>query len=171
MSTSIVQQLSSAPRSCWDNLQGATDNLLSVRRKRRRLQFGVRSLLAAVTIAATIAGFIAYQLDWIRQRRAVVTRSGQSVCEFQSLDGAFCGGVCDPREISAPPARAPQLLWLLGEPGYAKVQLHIGAKGYRTRERELTPDESSEVERIKGLFPEAKITSSAYELDSLFTTR
>ena len=50
---------------------------------------------------------------------------------------------------------APGLLWLFGEPGYARIR--IGFPG-RRNERNLTQQQRDHVEQLKRQFPEAQIT-------------
>ena len=88
-------------------------------------RFSLRTLLIVVTVFCC---WIAYQLNWIRQRHEALSSE----------------------KISFPgQARAPALLWVLGERGYGEIAFRRSTKG------RLMLEDDAEFERIKRLFPEA----------------
>jgi hypothetical protein len=116
--------------------------------KRRRLQFGLRGLLVGVTVLAVPLGWTTYQLSWLRERRAVVSRS----------DIEAWGGMA-----RKPMPVAPWSLRVFGAYSYRTVLLVIvdesRAAEYGEGEADdawLTEQERREVERFRRLFPEAK---------------
>lgn len=99
---------------------------------RRWLRFSLLGLLVAVTIAAALAGWIAYHLDWIRQREAVMARDDLAIPSVNYV---------------IPPSTLPPLP--LG---------WFGATDTGIREfylPEATSDE--ELERVRRLFPEMQV--------------
>ncbi|HEY2840642.1 MAG TPA: hypothetical protein VGJ26_15910 [Pirellulales bacterium] len=116
---------------------------------RRWLRFSLRTMFIVVTL---IAAFVAYHMNWIRQRRAVIEgRLGEDVY-VQSWDPAE-----DPfNPPLAPkwrPPRGPGLLWLFGERGYANLDIQFGPP--IRRQRDLTPEELARTKQIERLFPES----------------
>jgi hypothetical protein len=105
---------------------------------RRWFRFSLRTLFVVMTLACIWLG---YQLNWIRQRRAV--RTGSTVAwqhEFPT-DKMF--------QKMPPPPKAPGMLWLFGEIGYYAVHVVFNA------EEPLTAAQKAEVERVSRLYPEA----------------
>ncbi len=103
---------------------------MSSEARRRWFQFGLRTLILAVTVATVIFAWIAYNLHWIKQRREY-WRTESPVWTFPALDDA--GG--------------PASLWLFGETaivdGYTVVE----------NDSEVEPMRA----RLSSLFPEAEL--------------
>jgi hypothetical protein len=97
---------------------------------RRRWSFSLWTLFLVVTVACASAGWVAYQLNWIRGRHAALARIGYSDVEFD-------------RDETAPPG-LPLGLRAFGEPGWESLPL--GRKATMREIREL-----------HALFPEATI--------------
>lgn len=117
----------------------------------------MRSLLAAV---AFVAVFIAYHVNWIRERHLVFSDNGPKWYRIYNEDHIVY-------MLRPEVPHAPGLLWLFGERGRCECQLHFGdnvdSKSSYV-ERELTPVEVAEVNRIKRLFPEAIVGAGAFVL-------
>jgi hypothetical protein len=118
--------------------------------KRRRFRCSLRTMFVAVTVLGAGLGWTAYQLNWIRERRAVVLRA--DILSFRSFSGE-------------PFARPPWSLCPFGARGYKAVDLLI-VDDNRTRPSEmdskmddprLTPGERGELLRLQRLFPEAYV--------------
>lgn len=77
-----------------------------------------------------LACFLAYQLNWIRQRRELIKTGVVETYET-------------PSEKSVA-KRAPGLLYLFGEPGYHNVSVYM-------------LDDDPELARVRELFPEAAV--------------
>lgn len=103
--------------------------------KRRWFRFGLRTLFVMVTL---LCGWLAYQLNWIQSRRALIAETPK----WRVIAG----------RSHSPQPRSPAMLWLFAEPGYAFVQR---ARLYNQ------PDlnEISEIKRAQSLFPEARIVA------------
>ena len=94
-------------------------------------------MFVAVTV---LAGWLGYELNWIRQRRSV----GEEAWLSRSVS----------RRTGLPEKRtAPGLLWLFGEPGYVDVIVVLGPR----EGGELTADEKARLARVENLFPEADV--------------
>ena len=97
----------------------------------RWYRFSLRTAFAIFTVACLLAAWIAYQLDWIRQRREFMSKLPTNNFAYQ--------------EDLSHPVRAPGMLWLFGESG-------------KRRFRSVnTPGSDPETNQIKALFPEAEI--------------
>jgi len=97
--------------------------------KRRWLLFSFGTLFVVMVVFGC---WVAYQLNWIRQRHAFEARDG--VDSYSSSDkGLF---------------NAPGLLQFFNEPARATVVLHFPAAP--------TPSELKDVDLAKRLFPEAE---------------
>ncbi|HEY2839356.1 MAG TPA: hypothetical protein VGJ26_09415 [Pirellulales bacterium] len=117
----------------------------------------------AVTLLAV---FVAYHVNWIRQRRSgfegtrLVTLKSYDLRDFTlSIAGT-----------SLPHRQAPGLLRFFGERGYSRIVVRFGTVNdnrftspYHTS-RDVTPVEMLEVDRIKRLFPEADVDGQATEV-------
>ena len=104
--------------------------------RRRWFQFGLGTMLLLVTVLAL---FIAYHVNWVRERRAAIA-SWESSRWFPSTPPVL--------------AKPPWLLSLFGEPGYGCL--------WRESSRRLGADEEAELERVQRLFPEAKVVWAVY---------
>ena len=82
-----------------------------------------------LVLMTLLAVWCAYSMNWIRQRRKLIESGVVEPYELRKDKGAT--------------RRAPGLLFLLGEPGYMHMMADV-------------PDGSAEMDRIRGLFPEAK---------------
>jgi hypothetical protein len=118
--------------------------------KRRWFRFSLRTLFGLVTIVGVGAGWVVYQLDWIRERHTLLaSRDNWSWTT---------GGTERPA--------APWSLRLFGEKGYAQIMVVIvdptralgPAKESDSVESDsyrLTPIERRHVEQVGRIFPEA----------------
>lgn len=120
---------------------------------RRRFRFSLRGLLVLVTTIAIAVGWIGVQLDWIRNRQAVLRRAYGA----QGVRG-MNGWIAEP----------PWPLALFNEDGYCwillyfpdPVRLNIAGSGpghWQQGERLLRDDERRELTRARKLFPEALV--------------
>jgi hypothetical protein len=108
--------------------------------QRRWFRFSLRMLFVMVTVAATAAGCVSYQLNWIRERHAVLAKVRDSTSD--SKDTAI---------------QAPLALRVFGEPAVAWIA--VGG-GYS----------NSESDRIKSLFPEARTVRDVGHPDQIFVS-
>ncbi|MBX3413548.1 MAG: hypothetical protein KF708_12730 [Pirellulales bacterium] len=99
--------------------------------RHRWFQFQLRTLLVVLGLVSVI---LAYRANWIRQRRAAAV--GWKITDFEPLHPHA-------------PARAPGLLWLLGERGYGAL--------YRESSKPLTNEEETQLAKAELLFPEALV--------------
>jgi hypothetical protein len=115
--------------------------------KRRWFQFGIGTLFVLVTALAAILGWASYQLNWIRQRREMVSRPDVEAWCHAWADGHF------------PPA--PGELWLFGAHGYDWIKIVVDVpldpSDDVPLDRERTADEVATLERARELFPEAAV--------------
>lgn len=80
------------------------------------LRFRLRTLLIAVAVLAVPCAWVGWQLDWIRQRRAIVTWDyNGSPLPYQKL------------------CRAPGFLWLFGESGISELACDSDEEAERLR--------------------------------------
>lgn len=99
--------------------------------KRRWFRFSLRALLLALMLFAFCLCWLAYQLNWIRQRRAALVERNAST-KLQ--------------------AEAPGMLGLFGEPGFEWIGVSFPPRaGWG-----ITDSEQEEIARLQRLFPEAK---------------
>lgn len=120
---------------------------------RRRFRFSLRSLLIWVTLAAIPCGWAAYQLDWIRQRRAFLAhwKSWQPSAYYsEELHMPFCDDDYRPS--------LPISLRMFGERGIWEVSIPLDGP---------TPDELTDTDRrrlkeAKRLFPESPFLFFVY---------
>ncbi len=94
----------------------------------RRWTFTLWALFVAVTVFGV---WIGYELNWIRERHALLSRYG----------GIHFGHV-------------PGLLWIFGEQPVGNIQLNLLDE---QEGRDLTPAEKGQVEAAQRLFPEAVV--------------
>lgn len=107
---------------------------------RHRFRFNLRSLFIVLTMAGCFC-WLSYQLNWIKQRHAVLGTG---------VRGPLCYDV-DYLSLTAS-ARAPGILWLFGEPGCSMLIVKFNGPNKNGR---LTLGQEEEFQRIKQLFPEA----------------
>jgi hypothetical protein len=117
-------------------------------RRRRRFQFRTRTLFAFVTLLAI---FIAYHVNWIRQRHAILHNAAH-------IDEVSPAGWLVTSHAPGPPVKAPGLLRFFGEKGYWGIDLktwgHHDGEPFKTKE-----ERRKEAEYVKRLFPEATYVS------------
>ncbi|HEY1598210.1 MAG TPA: hypothetical protein VGG64_01320 [Pirellulales bacterium] len=116
-------------------------------------------VMAALALMVAWAG---YSMRWIQQRHEVIGWGNE--LHFNDLQPHV---ILYPRVIlseqdKAPRRRgktnsAPGWLWLFGERGYGEILINFQRYGGVT-ERDMTPTEDAELDRIRQLFPEAKVT-------------
>ncbi len=103
----------------------------------RRWSFSLRTLFVVVTLLGLVAGWVVYQLNWIRQRR-------------QAVETGEVGLVLLPSAFSAPLYPKPQLppwtLRLFGEQTL-NAQGLVSAPGIS----------DSDLRRLRALFPELQV--------------
>jgi hypothetical protein len=126
--------------------------------RRRWFQFGLSTVFVVMT---SLAVFLAYNVNWMRQRRALVVAPGDA-------DTRYFIDPEDPFGDGPPPApRAPGLLRLFGESGHSDILVRFGDpfadNEVRWKDRNLTRSEQAEVDRVRRLFPEAHVRSWAVE--------
>jgi hypothetical protein len=106
---------------------------MSTARKSRWFAYSLRTLFVAVTAASCIVGWIVYQLDWIKQRRAVLANYSVTVPVICFIDKQDCDS-------------APWPLAWFGEQAAGSPEFYLPA---------TTPD--AEVIHIQSLFPETHV--------------
>ena len=110
----------------------------------RYFRFSIRTLFVAVTAVGIIVGWLVYQVNWLRQRRAIV--NDPKVQATDEIEETVIFRKPSPHGIRfMPPYRwqkAPWQLRWLGEKGYTGILLDPSA----------TDDE---VAHVRTLFPEA----------------
>jgi hypothetical protein len=84
-----------------------SDLRMDTKPRRRWFSFSLRTLFVLVTLAALVVGWVAWSLNWIRQRREFVHR-------FELDTGIL---------TVDPVPSAPGLLWLFGEKGVQHILL------------------------------------------------
>jgi hypothetical protein len=123
--------------------------------KRRWFRFSLRGLLLVTVVAGLFSGWIAYQLNWVRQRNALTARHSEMVAvvsnRFPTTEEVEIGNRV---AIGKPTCSTPGQLWLFGESAVPQITFHFfGTKG-QTKPSE---SEMNEVQLARGLFPEAEI--------------
>jgi hypothetical protein len=114
--------------------------------RRRWFQFGMRGLLVGLTLLALIFTWGAYNLSWLRQRRAVI----EDFQNWSTLDWE-------------PMPSAPGLLWIFGEKGYAVLTRTV----HVNHGTEATDEVYEEMRRIQVLFPESSIELAVFSKDQV----
>ena len=95
--------------------------------------------------------FIAYHVNWIRQRHAILENAAQ-------IDEVHAGGWIVTSHPPGRPVKAPGLLRFFGEKGYWGIELKRW--GYHDGQPFQTEDERrKEAHYVKRLFPEASYVS------------
>lgn len=114
-----------------------------------RTRFSLRTLLLMMAVLCCLAAMVGYEINWIEQRRQFRERPKFSFIESRS-------------DRSDQP-RAPQLLWLFGEPGVAFMTMELldeDVQCVTQGDRELKAVPKMNVNRAHVLFPEATIYST-----------
>ena len=118
--------------------------------KRRWFRFRLRTLFVVVTVLALACGWFGYELNWLRQRRRVISQPN-----IIGAKGSYF--------LEAPPVA----LWplrMLGEDAYRRVILVIVDKErfqpgndywVEVDDERLTALELNRIEHLAHLFPEA----------------
>ena len=104
--------------------------------RRRWFRFSLRTLFVVVTV---FAAWLGWELNWIRERRLIANGAPRWVV-FDTQLGT--------QHLVQP--KAPGILWIFGEPGYAAVRLVVCID-------DQNGDEDKEIMRAKGLFPESLV--------------
>ena len=102
---------------------------------KRRWFFSLRTLFVVVTVVDAVLGWVIYELNWIRQRHALLA-------DFPRWSAYPVGGK----------PSAPGLLWLFGEHGRSIVTLVV-----LVDDPSLPIDTKADIQRAKRLFPEARV--------------
>jgi hypothetical protein len=109
------------------------------------LRFSLRTLFVLVTLFGCAMGWIAYSLNWIRQRRELCTRPDVEVLVI--ADGDY--------------PQAPAFLWLFGEKGRGIIRIIVDyplwPEAAVPADRKRTIEEQALLDRAKDLFPEAEV--------------
>ncbi len=108
----------------------------TMRGMRFRPRFSLPTLFVLIALASIPMGWVAYQLNWIRQRHDAL--SGRKMYGVKEI---IISGFPIPQ-----PRTAPWSLRLFGEDGYEDFMLDL-------------PEDDPELSRIRALFPEAHIKS------------
>jgi hypothetical protein len=115
--------------------------------RRRWYQFSLRAMFVLVTL---VAAFLAYQLNWIRQRHRFLV-----FVDCNNHNQVLGEWIRPKTPANSKTLRAPRLLWLFGEPYQSQIVVSIdnadpAAAGEDAQERMQT---------AKRLFPEATINT------------
>ena len=109
--------------------------------RRRWLQFGLGTMFLAVTVLAIPAAWVAYSLNWIRQRHEWAgwpTRRAEPVYLLVATEGS-----------------APGLLWLFGERGFRTLNIRFQGDAAQGN---LTPAHHEVIDQVNRLYSEAAVT-------------
>jgi hypothetical protein len=115
--------------------------------KLRRIwfRFSLRTLFVLVTLFGCAMGWVAYSLNWIRQRREFCARP--DVEALVVADGDY--------------SQAPAFLWLFGEKGRGIIRiiidLPVWPEAVVPADRKRTVEEQTLLDHAKNLFPEAEV--------------
>lgn len=101
-------------------------------------RFSLRTLFVLTTCVALLLGWVMWNVDWMRARRATID-SGR----VAAGDGPYW--------LPGADEAAPGALGWFGEPGYAFIEVQFAGRP----SQQLTADDEVEVERVARLFPEA----------------
>jgi hypothetical protein len=121
--------------------------------KRRWFSYSLRTLFVVVTVFACWLG---YQLNWIRERHALLSRP-HAVSYVSGVDGLSPDQVPAPLSLRAFGERGCWLLYLTfvdDERGS-----NCDSNEPEERSRLLNPNELLEIERARRLFPEASVVA------------
>jgi hypothetical protein len=108
---------------------------------RTRFRFSLRTLFVATTLVALAFGWAMWNVNWIRERHAVLL-SGH----VAAGDGPFWVPGADG-------VRSPGALGWFGELGYEYIEVHFE----RRTDNLLTASDEAELDRVTRLFPEATV--------------
>ncbi|HEY1600487.1 MAG TPA: hypothetical protein VGG64_12850 [Pirellulales bacterium] len=111
----------------------------------RGYQFGLGTMSVVVTVVAT---FLAYHVNWIRQRHAFLTEEGDRFARIPVEEFALASAFISPQRMPA-----PGMLWLFSEDGLEYLSVIVEAAS-RT---ELTSEDLNRQALATRLFPEAEI--------------
>jgi hypothetical protein len=130
--------------------------------RRRWFRFGLGTMflaLGALAVMLLVGAFVAYHVDWIRQRHALLEetqrRFANRYAPAKDLDF--------PAWIKCEACDPPGLLWLFGEKGAWSLNLRA-AFDYDADARECNRIIESELSRAKRLFPEAHVVVGRHYL-------
>ncbi len=117
--------------------------------RRRWFRFTLRTLLV---IVALLAVFLAYHVNWIRERRALIAKHKEL--------SEWYGQPMQIAAVSVIPRDGPGLLWMFGERKIIQLSLigpyePTGAEGTWTASP--GPPKHPDYQRARRLFPEADI--------------
>lgn len=122
----------------------------TIKHNGRWFRFSLGTMLVAITLLAVGLGWLAYHVNWIRQRHLQSASLAERWKQFDIL------GPLPDQPSGRHTARMPFGLWLLGEPERTSVML-IRSTGHDDTRRNPARDDEDEVRRARGLFPEADI--------------
>lgn len=121
--------------------------------RRRWFRYSLRTMFVVVTVLAMILSWVAYSLNWIRQRHALLSERKTPYtkhADFNPYDRTMWlpGFTCT----------APGFLWIFGETGFESLGLgitvdHDQYEDYEKCVRMAEPD----LTRARLLFPEAEV--------------
>src|SRR5262245_19014130 len=143
--------------------------------KKRRLHFGLRTLLVGVALVACLTRWVMYQQDWIRQRHHVLEQVNaadvvrdddlklqrhvvQAWTDSRKMQILYSDIHRGDSSIGEPDvvAKAPLSLRPFGESGIGLMLITFDS----AQSRPLNDEEELELGRIKQLFPEAYVRAS-----------
>src|SRR5690349_9365850 len=107
------------------------------------MRFSLRSLFVVLTLFGCLPGYVAYRLNWARQRVQFIETNDRIFFERS-------------RQASQTPD-TPWSLIITGQHSYASVYVTVPTIGVLPDGRDTPPDRS--VARVKWLFPEAEIVA------------
>lgn len=108
-------------------------------------------------LVMVLAAFMAYHVNWIRDRQAVLNQaSAVSKAPRPPHFGTMGSWPSSTLPEPEPQPKAPGLLWFFGEEGTAAITLEFTSQiGYSPDD--LGDNDRKELDRVKRLFPEAKV--------------
>jgi len=122
---------------------------------RRWLASSLRMLFVVVTVFGCLLGWLAYDLNWIRERHALLTRHDAMLDVLKRrLAAAENVQIGDRFSVGHPTSTAPAQLCILGEAAITDIDFAFFAVNGQSVPSEL---EWCEVELARRLFPDAQI--------------
>jgi hypothetical protein len=100
----------------------------------RRYRFSLRTLFVVMTLFACLIGWIAYNLNWIRQRHNYLSVTSVGIWRLPSWN-----------------SKAPGTLWMFGEESFGSIGV------YFEDPHAPTPQEEAEAIRLVEMFPECRV--------------